>query len=52
MQTALIQKNNTMTDLQILQQLLNSNHLSPAEILRAEKILFVVNSNLKNLKII
>ena len=39
-----------MKDLQILQQLLNGNHLSPAEIIRAEKILFLINSNLKNLK--
>ena len=36
-----------MTDLQILQQLLNGNHLEPKEVLRAKEILKRLNTELQ-----
>jgi len=39
-----------MTDLQILEQLLNGNHLNQTEIIRAEEIAYLINMQLNNLK--
>ena len=39
-----------MTDIQILEQLKNGNHLGPKELKRAKSILHRLNQMLKNLK--
>lgn len=39
-----------MTDIQIIKQLLNGNHLSNTELKRAETILNSLNTELKNRK--
>tara|TARA_R110000822_G_scaffold127454_1_gene262938 strand:- start:5610 stop:5732 length:123 start_codon:yes stop_codon:yes gene_type:complete len=40
-----------MTDLQILEQILNGNHLEPNELKRAKQILQSLNTELKNRKL-
>lgn len=37
-----------MTDLQILSQLLNGYHLEPKQLERAQKLLIVMNNEIKN----
>lgn len=39
-----------MTDLQIIKQLLDGNHLEPKELIRAKHILISLNNDLKNRK--
>ena len=39
-----------MTDLQIINQLLNGYHLEPKELIRAKHILISLNNELKNRK--